>query len=275
MVVVRLKGGTGNQMFQYAFGKKVAADLGSELAFDLSFLRSPNHDELHVRRDYSLDVFGIPCVEYEGNVNAELTPVVERQFHYDASLLPEVDQVLIDGYFQSPRYFESIADEIWKQFSIKDLSLLDGELVRSVSQPESICVNVRRGDFVHNERSRSFHGVLGLDYISQGVEAVSNGMKQPRVFVFSDDVDWCREHVKLACPVTVVGHEFAGDRFVDYLHYMSLFQNFVIPNSSFAWWAVWLSSYGNEDRRVVAPKRWFLDESYCFDDLIPTSWMTI
>lgn len=275
MVVVRLKGGTGNQMFQYAFGRRIAVELNCPLKLDLSFLKSPNHDELHVRRDFSLDVFGIPCELYEGNVNTDLERVVERQFHYDAKLIPRQGNILLDGYFQTPRYFESIAADIWKQFSVKDAGRLDASLREAASKSNAVCINVRRGDFVNNERSRNFHGVLGIDYILEGVKVLNEKVKDPHFYVFSDDVEWCSKHVRLDFPVTVVGHEHAGDRFVDYLHHMSLFSNFIIPNSSFAWWAVWLSDFGKNDRNVVVPKRWFLDESYCFDDLIPTSWMTI
>jgi len=262
-------------MFQYAFGRRVSQELGYELQFDLSFLDSKDHDELHVRRQYSLDLFGINGPFYQGNIHSDLQWVVEKKFNYDPELIVDRDNVLLDGYFQTERYFEPIADEIYRTFSSVQQTRLDGGLINRFRSPDSVCINVRRGDFVNNERSRSFHGVLGMDYIRTGVEVISKSLKSPRFFVFSDDVEWCRANVKLDYPVEVVGHEFAGDRFVDYLHYMSKFQNYIIPNSSFAWWAVWLSHYSNGKTNVVCPKQWFLDDSFCFDDLIPPSWIRI
>lgn len=262
-------------MFQYACGRALAHRTQSELQFDLSFLESKEHDELHVRREFSLDIFGITGPIYEGNIHRDLTWISEQKFTYDPEILPNHGNVLLDGYWQSEKYFAAIAEHIWKQFSVRDLSRLNPKLVRTFRDPSSICVNVRRGDFVNNERSRRFHGVLGSDYMEQGVEFLAESVKNPKIFVFSDDVDWCREELRFPYPTEVIGHEHAGPKFRDYLHYMSLFNSYVIPNSSFAWWAVWLSSFGRRDCRVVAPKRWFLDESYCFDDLIPPTWHRI
>ena len=169
MIVVRLKGGTGNQMFQYAFGRRLASELGEELQFDLSFLESKEHDALHVRRDFSLDIFGINGPFYEGNIHSDLEWVVERAFTYDSSILPTHGNVLIDGYWQTEKYFHPIADQIWNQFSLKTPAHLDAKLLDVFSRPEAVCINVRRGDFVNNERSRNFHGVLGMEYIRQAV----------------------------------------------------------------------------------------------------------
>ncbi len=276
MIVVRLKGGTGNQMFQYAFGRRIARDLQCELALDLSFLESTEHDELHVRREYSLDIFGVNGPFYEGNIHSDLKWVVEKTFSYDPEIIPKAgEHLLLDGYWQTSKYFEPIAEEIWQQFAVSSISQLDHTLVEQFQHPNSVCLNVRRGDFVHNQRSRDFHGVLGLEYIEKAFSLMKSKVSQPRVFVFSDDVEWCKKSIRMDGPVQVIGHEYAGEKFVNYLHYMSLFQNYIIPNSSFAWWAVWLSCFHENDRNVIAPQNWFLDDSYRFDDLIPESWVRI
>jgi hypothetical protein len=275
MIVVRLKGGMGNQMFQYAFGLRLSREMGCPLQVDLSFLESKEHDALHVRRQYCLDALGVKVDVYAGNIHQDLEWLVERKFQYDPTMLVHRNNLLVDGYFQTPRYFEPIADEIHRSFSARNYARLDSSLSARFRAPGSVCLNVRRGDFVNNERSRNFHGVLGMDYIHAGVAAIAAKVPNPQFFVFSDEVEWCREHVKLDYPVEVIGHEYAGDRFVDYLHYMAMFQHYIIPNSSFAWWAVWLSSHPQQQRNVVCPARWFMDETYCFDDLIPADWIRI
>ncbi len=277
MVVVKLMGGTGNQMFQYAFGKRLARELHCPLQLDLSFLNSNDHDELYVKRDYSLDIFGIQAsfYDYSNPENEDLQPLVERQFGFDPEMIPTKPNVLIEGYWQSEKYFEPIISEIRQNFDLSKLSGVSDDLYRRFLNPEAVCLNVRRGDFVNNQRSNAFHGVLGMEYVKEGITIIEKHLSNPEIYVFSDDVEWCLEHIKLDHPVHVIGHEHSGDRFSLYLHYMSMFRNFIIPNSSFAWWAVWMSKFKNPEQVVVSPKQWFLDDSYCFDDLIPEAWYKI
>jgi len=270
-------GGTGNQMFQYAFGKRLATQFRCPLKFDLSFLESRDHDELYVPRDYSLDVFGIngPFYDYQNGEGVVLESVQESVFTFDPSIIPESGDVLLDGYWQSPKYFEPVESEIRSDFDLSKRCGADAVMGEEFSRENAVCINVRRGDFVNNERSRSFHGVLGMDYINAAVSFIESKVRNPVFYVFSDDMEWCRNSIKLSHPVNFVGHEHAGDRFSRYLYYMAQFCRFIIPNSSFAWWAVWLSPAPQDSKLVVAPKRWFLDESFCFNDLIPKTWHTI
>jgi hypothetical protein len=94
-----------------------------------------------------------------------------------------------------------------------------------------------------------------------------------RVFIFSDDVDWCRQNLHLAADQTIVEHRFAGERFSQYLSLMSHCKHFIIPNSSFAWWAAWLSN--NPRKVVIAPRKWFADPRIDTKDILPTGWVAI
>ena len=93
------------------------------------------------------------------------------------------------------------------------------------------------------------------------------------MFMFSDDLTWCRDNFGQMGQVTVVGHEHAGPRFSHYLWLMTLCRQFVIPNSTFAWWAAWLAS--NESKIVVCPNHWFADPDINTSDLIPLEWIRI
>ena len=96
-------------------------------------------------------------------------------------------------------------------------------------------------------------------------------VEEPHFFVFSDDIDWCRENIVLDHPVQVVDHDYKGRKFGNYMQLMVSCKNFIIPNSSFAWWAVWLNE--QENKRVIAPSNWFNEGDYNTEDLVPSTWI--
>jgi hypothetical protein len=113
---------------------------------------------------------------------------------------------------------------------------------------------------------------MGTDYISNAKKIVESKVENPHYFIFSDDVEWCKENIKFE-NMTLVDHSYKGDRFSYYLQLMSNCKHFIIPNSSFAWWSAWLNT--NQDKVVVAPKQWFTDSNINTNDLIPSSWIRI
>ena len=276
MIIVRLMGGTGNQMFQYAAGRALAMRHGVGLRLDLAALEDRTPREHHVFRHYTLGMFNI-----EGRVatghdweSARFTTVNEPHFHYDPGFAQYSDNSFLIGYWQSARYFESVADRVRREFTFHRSMEECSPLVEELTTCESVCLNIRRGDFVDNPKSRSFHGFYGMDYVEQAMEIIYSKIAHPKVFVFSDDVEWCRQNIRLKCPTCFVGHEWAGVDFDQYLYLMSQCRHFVIPNSSFAWWAVWINNRP-EGRTVVAPKRWFQDPVIRLDDLIPSDWIRL
>jgi hypothetical protein len=116
-----------------------------------------------------------------------------------------------------------------------------------------------------------FHGVMGNDYIMRAVDIIESKIENPTYFIFSDDVEWCKENIHLK-NMKIVDHSYAGEKFNYYLQLMISCKHFIIPNSSFAWWSAWLNT--NSDKIVIAPKNWFnvdIDTS----DLIPDNWIRI
>ena len=152
------------------------------------------------------------------------------------------------------------------------------KLAERIRSAESVCVNVRRGDYVSSPSSIEFLGFVGTEYYSESIKIIYARVTNPTVFVFSDEIEWCIDNLRFDCPTTFVGHEYAGEKFRDYLYLMSLCKHFIIPNSTFGWWGAWLS---NSKGIVVAPKKWFnatkwfngtdLDTS----DLIPAGWIRL
>ena len=276
MIIARLAGGLGNQMFQYAFARTLSLRHNTPLKIDLSFLKNRNMGPNFTYRNYELDIFNVVedfnstfenCIRFDEphlNYSKEIVDNINRQIDKD---------IMIDGYWQSVKYFEESKSVIKSDFTFK--SLVDDSSVDKIKlmlddirSTNSVMLNIRRTDFLNND----FHGVMGLDYINKSTELLESKIDNPKYFIFSDDIEWCEENIKLNNMV-IVDHSYKGDRFSYYLQLMKECKNFIIPNSSFAWWSAWLSDSPN--KIVIAPKKWFTNESINTSDLIPSDWIRI
>ena len=276
MIITRLAGGLGNQMFQYAFARALSIKYKTNLKIDLSFLKNRNMGPNFTYRNYELDIFNVVedfnstfenCIRFDEphlNYSKEIVDNINRQIDKD---------IMIDGYWQSVKYFEESKSVIKSDFTFK--SLVDDSSVDKIKlmlddirSTNSVMLNIRRTDFLNND----FHGVMGLDYINKSTELLESKIDNPKYFIFSDDIEWCEENIKLNNMV-IVDHSYKGDRFSYYLQLMKECKNFIIPNSSFAWWSAWLSDSPN--KIVIAPKKWFTNESINTSDLIPSDWIRI
>ena len=133
----------------------------------------------------------------------------------------------------------------------------------------SICLNVRRGDFVTNPH----HGTCSLYYYSQAIEYIVDRVKDAYFYIFSDDIEWCKKNMQINYPFTMVTHDIAGEKFKYYLKLMVDCKHYIIPNSTFGWWAAWLNT--NPDKIVIAPKQWFRKPEIDTSDVIPRGWLRI
>jgi hypothetical protein len=296
MIIVKLQGGLGNQMFQYALGRSLSIKLNLPLKLDLSFLLDRTPNENYVFRNYELDVFNVN-VKFASarEKNRYLCPYNkhpklafwkiqrkimgysfygEKDFSFDSEVLNLTGNVYLDGFWQTPKYFDGIKNTLLKDFSLKqqisgDFNLLVSEILNS----NSVCIHVRRGDYVSLPNANRYHGVKGVDYFSAAISYIASIEKELKIYVFSDDTPWCIENLKFDFPTTYVEHEFSGKRPVEYLKLMSLCRHFIISNSTFAWWAAWLNQ--NPHKIVIVPEKWFNDTTIATSDLIPNGWIRI
>jgi glycosyl transferase family 11 len=299
MVVVQLIGGIGNQMFQYACGRHLALLNNSELLLDLSFLQNRvSFRKDFVFRDYDLDIFNIQGrIATESDIplypqNWKINSILHRLYHlflvrrkgfkyilerslnsykqilYNRKVLEKRGNIYLAGYWASPKYFEVIRDIIKADFSFrKKISNNCLDILQQIGSTNSVCINVRRKEFL-TIKAMGFHG---MDYIQKAVKKIEEQVTDPAFFVFSDDLEWCRANIALNHRTFFVGEEFYGEKFRDYFELMMSCKHFILPNSSFAWWAAWLSA--DKDKIVVTPKDYFA--GYNTRDLIPDSWLRI
>lgn len=243
MITVKLLGGLGNQMFQYAYALALR-NKGYQVQLDRSSLIEETH------REYSLGYFGIKAADEPPRG----PHTHEAGMNFNPEYLAPKDPSIMVGYWQSEKYFEDIADKVREAFAFKSVPF------RYV---HTIALHVRRQDYVGLQH---FHGMPSLDYYREAVAHIrrSVGCCVP-VRVISDDHKWCQEN--LPSDFTI----FDGANKYEDLITMAFSDYKVLSNSSFSWWGGWLGP----QRLVIAPKRWFADEKAeaGAGDIVPVRWV--
>ena len=309
-VAVQLRGGLGNQMFQVATGFALARRLGSYMWVDcraLPLLARRRNTTARSVEVFDFNVSSQVAADKDLNaigINWRLLPPrahwiphkawgalsrsalllskprcevrVESSLNYNSKnfeyLAAESATYLI-GYWQSARYFDESRAELLRQFvPASPLSSELNELRESIVSQTSLVMHVRRGDLVTNRSARNFHGLLPSAYYEKALQTVQERLPVEHTFVFSDDPQWCAEELGGLAPMTIVDRgRFPGPS-AHHLHVMSAGKAFVLANSSFSWWAAWLSEAHPEC--VVAPARWFAGSSDLSGPALP-EWIKV
>jgi Glycosyl transferase family 11 len=284
LVIVKLIGGLGNQMFQYATGRALAERLGVKLLLDVEAFKN------YTKRSYKLHHFdlpaaiALPCQVHRATRPNKLAALVdnilgrrcivypEKAFTFDAKVLSLSSDVYLDGYWQSEKYFITSSNTIRREFALAKLGTSKDALwLDQIRGHLSVSLHVRRGDYISDANTSAVHGTCAPDYYARASYALAAQLGgDPHFFVFSDEPKWARENLRLQ-----FSHSFASlegeeeDRDIREFRLMCACKHHIIANSSFSWWAAWLGA--DPGKIVVAPKRWF--RSLHDDrDLIPEGW---
>jgi len=284
MIIVKLYGGLGNQMFQYALGRNLALRNKTELKFDVTGLEQ---DKL---RHYELDIFNISATiaskseimlirKSSRGINSRILRILSQHYfcikqkdlYFDATIKGKKGDIYLDGYWQCENYFKNIRDIIVNDFIIKyNPDERNKSMLEKIDNSNSVCIHVRRGDYVYNKKTRKVHGTCSFEYYNNAVNIIGKKVRNPEFFIFSDDLQWTKANLKFEYPFIYVDINNTEKGYED-LRLMSRCKHFIIANSSFSWWAAWLSN--NADKIICAPSRWFnsVDEG----DIVPKSWLRI
>lgn len=296
MVIVKLTGGLGNQMFQYAAGRRLALVNNSPLKLDLSWFAdippkdTPRHYELsvfnsvqdvaspaEVKELRGVDISRWPKVLKQLSKTTGLftkqSGVREKSFSFDPGILALRGDFHLDGYWQSAKYFLDVEDVIRRDFTFGvTQNAINRETGNVIQKTESVSLHIRRGDYVTGKSAAQHHGSCSLEYYRSAVAEISGRLHNPYFFVFSDDPSWVREHLRLAVPLIFVEHNSSENGYED-LRLMSLCRHHIIANSSFSWWGAWLSSH--PEKNVIAPQKWFKLADMDASDLLPDNWLLL
>lgn len=295
MVIVKLMGGLGNQMFQYAMARALSLRINTELKLDLSWFASETYGEIN--RPYELPHFAVieniatpkelkQLKGYEHRIVRRLRPIAnrliptswqshiqEKYFHFDPTILSIKHDAYLSGYWHSERYFSDFTNELRHDFTFNQpLTGENKRIAEEILEYNSVSLHIRRGDYVNNTKNINFHGSCSLDYYYKGLAKISSRQDNLRVYVFSDDIEWAKRNIDITYPTLFINHNQGKDAFED-MRLMSLCKHNIIANSSFSWWGAWLNRY--PEKMVIAPKRWFNQPLYDTRDLLPDSWIKL
>lgn len=293
MIEVRLIGGLGNQMFQYAAGRALALRHGCELRLDTSGFSGYS---LHQGFELTA-VFGVNFTQTNRQMHysrlgwqgqritrrllkwcpifqlGHLSVVNEPHFHYWPGWKTLLSPAYLSGYWQSEHYFKDFSYQIRADFNfIKPLDSLSAVIAEEIQAGVSVSLHVRRGDYASNPKTNAAHGLCEPTYYANALDYMASRIGSVRIFVFSDDIEWAKANLLFgAHSYTFVSHNQGLDSWRD-MFLMSLCNHHVIANSSFSWWGAWLNP--SKEKIVVAPQRWFV-KVIDTRDLIPRKWIRL
>jgi hypothetical protein len=297
-VTVRMKvcGGLGNQLFQYATGLALARRHQVRLIIDASFYRTKSHRSFQLNQlelDYELSQGDEKAVrELSSTPTGELgdstqphgeqrrhTDICfsERSFCFDERLLALVPPVVLQGYYQSVRYFHEIGDELRTQIRLRGQPCARFYEALNVieSSRTPVAVHVRRGDLITENGVHPLHGCLGWPYYSIALHVMKHLIDHEHdLFLFGDDLVALSE-LQQKMPQSIIVSQSDLSAAED-LILMKKCRHFITANSTFSWWGAWLGEA--PDKIVISPRQWFSpsglrQNNVC--DLIPEGWLLI
>lgn len=294
MIISKIIGGLGNQMFQYAAGKSLASANNCQLKLDIS-----SFDTYALHNGYELGLFNIEAEIASAKEIAKLvnrrtavfkklfqslklskhTHLTDRNCVFDPGFFDIRPPTYLEGYWQSYKYIEPFSTQILEAFTFKPPLLGQNlDLATQIKSCNSVSIHIRRGDYLSNPSFSRIHGFVGLNYYRLAMTKILEKTSAPVFFVFSDDVSWAIENLQLSRTVNCVSHNTGAQSYED-MRLMSLCNHNIIANSSFSWWAAWLNMHTN--KIVICPTNWLADplavSNYqrFVEDLIPPAWLML
>jgi hypothetical protein len=284
MVISKISGGLGNQLFQYAAGKSLAILRNTQLSLDTSYFEEDGlrNFELH---SFNIDlkiadpnlIENFIARSVAGKIRDRLLPIQfkkvykEPSFHFDKNFFNAPSDVYLKGYWQSEKYFSPVKEIIKTDLRIKPGIIEKVKLFgNEVANSTSVAVHIRRADYAKDVQ-KEYHGILEKDYYENAIQRVSKKTKDARFYFFSDSINWVKENLVIPDAVYVSG-EITNNHFED-LYLMSQCNHNIIANSSFSWWGAWLNSHPG--KIVIAPKNWFNKGPKDTYDLYPEDWIIL
>ena len=288
MIIIKIFGGLGNQLFQYSFGKYLELKLNTIVKYDIQTNKKIKN---FTSRDIELQFLNISLeIATEDEIKklkyftsgilsrierkiAQKLPCIIRSYFVEPSVQTIInyqnlkDNCYYDGYWQSYKYLSDIEIAPYKEISKKNF-LVDKETqATKILSNESISIHIRRGDYLSIKKNSEIFSVCDMSYYEKAILYITQRLPKPNFFIFSDDIDWAQRNF--------FGQQFYfidGNIPSEDMHLMSLCKHNIIANSTFSWWAAWLNS--NKNKIVIAPKQWYIGPlNKSTENLIPNSWI--
>ena len=264
-VIVKPSGGLGNQLFEIANG--YAYSLRHNRRF---FITSSWEGMSKDRPNYwTTYLKGLNKYLVEDKKVKQIKRYKEPKFSY--SEVPKFKgHICLEGYYQSEKYFTDYSEAVKKLFTLpQDLI----PFFNFKKEGITIAVHIRRGDYLKNQE---FHVILDKFYYDNAKKVIEEKLGfRPNYYYFSEDTDWIKENFK--DDIKENDKIISGYKDYEELYLMSQCDHFIIANSSFSWWADWLSRLQDENSKIViAPNVWFGPSGIKdFQDIYCKNWIKI
>lgn len=259
---IRIQGGLGNQMFQYAYGRKLEL-LKKKIIFNTSFFHG-NRSNIDTARSLQLKYFKL-------DTGSEFSDKTTPKSNFINLIIRRLN-IKSDDFFQNEKYFKGIKEIIRKEFTLKEPFGISAQKTENeiINSNNPISIHIRRGDYVANSKTNAYHGVCRLDYYERAIEYIKSKIKSPTFFIFSDDINWAKENLKLENSIFVSNPDIKD---YEELILMSKCKHNIIANSTFSWWGAWLNP--NSSKIVIGPKQWTINKTSIELDILPKEWIQL
>jgi hypothetical protein len=249
MIVTKLQGGLGNQLFQWAVSRNLSIKYNTNYYFETKYFKSSK---------FKIELTNLNIDIKENSIIT--LPVINDNFKFQN--IP--DNSFLDGYWQSEKYFIDSENQIRNDLEInKDIY---SYIIHKypVLNENTVSMHIRRGDYT---KLQHIHPLQSIDFYEKAYDIIND--KSINILVFSDDIEWCKQNIKFDNITYIEGETNIVDMYI-----MSLCKHNIIANSSFSWWGAWLNR--NKNKKVIAPINWFGPSSnYYTGDIISEKWIKI
>ncbi|MCU7521148.1 MAG: alpha-1,2-fucosyltransferase [Ignavibacteria bacterium] len=299
MIICRLKGGLGNQLFQYAIARRLSKKCNCDFKLDISAFQNDNFG-----RDYMLGKFNViqnivtseelrtinlwfsnSCKGKLLRCGSKVLPYYRRYivnetrpYFYDQNILKIRNNSCLNGYWQNENYFKEIRDILLKEFVV--VSKLRGknkDLADDINKTNSVGIHIRRHKGIQSnsvlyKKVVSQYGLVSNEYYNRAVDIIANKQSNIEVFVFSDDIEWAKANLNFTYPITFVDNNDEANGYEDF-RLLSLCKHQIIANSTFSWWAAWLNNY--HDKVIISPNKWVQSLLNIPNGIYPDNWLLL
>ena len=296
-IISHICGGLGNQMFQYAAGKALAAKLDADFFLDTCWFAN-KHDDA-TPRPFLLPLFPNIQIKHAtreacdtlqrfpgglfGKLKRKLLCMPKRPATYSKephfAYWPGIEAIhtdaYLEGYWQNERYFAQIAKTIRHTFTFPHFTHAPAhEVAQAIKTANNaISVHIRRGDYVSSPSANAVHGTPSHAYYERAIARLMTDAPDAHLFFFSDDIAWAERmfctHARYSTFVNIQGHEQSP---WNDMHLMSLCKHHIIANSSFSWWGAWLAK---GQGTVYGPEKWFAEKKRAGENPCLERWIRL
>ncbi len=291
MVIIKISGGLGNQLFQFALGVALEERCGFQVKYDIQEfnnigLRKFELDKLVEDLPIASECEIICKYNFAEKIKFQLSKILgfrfgfnriryylENGFRFDDKVFLLGDDVYLSGYWQSEKYFVPFKEKLLEKIKVSKCNSIEiNQFLKQILEANSVSIHVRRGDYITNSKVNAIYGTCDLSYYERAIHRISSLFSGLTFFVFSDDMDWVKNHFSKFNNMIFVDVHSSDYAFED-LRLMSYCKHNIIANSTFSWWAAWLNQ--NKDKVVIAPQKWSVKNSAIESEIIPSAWIRL